>query len=56
MGQLVLSRKVREFITIGENIRVYVTAIQGDKVKLAFEAPKEVSIRRAEIPGKKTEN
>lgn len=46
---LVLSRKVGEEIVIGDNIRVKVVAVQGNKVRLGFEAPNEVVIRREEI-------
>ncbi len=46
---LVLSRKKGERICIGEHIEVSVIAIRGNCVKLAFAAPQDVSIRRAEL-------
>ena len=46
---LVLSRKAGEDILIGNHIAVSVMAIQGKRVKLAFTAPNEVAIRRAEL-------
>jgi carbon storage regulator len=46
---LVLGRKVGDEIVIGENIRVVVVAIRGNQVRLGFEAPREVPIRRREI-------
>jgi carbon storage regulator len=46
---LVLSRKKGETIVIGDNIIVTVVEIAGDKVRLGFEAPKEVTIHRREI-------
>ena len=46
---LVLSRKKDECIYIGENIRVVVVDIRGDKVQLGVEAPKDVSVFRAEV-------
>lgn len=46
---LVLSRKVGEDIMIGNQIAVSVIAIQGKRVRLAFNAPDEVVIRRAEL-------
>lgn len=49
MGALVLSRKVDEKVIIGDDIEVTVVEIRGDKVRLAFTAPKEVSIHRLEI-------
>jgi carbon storage regulator len=46
---LVLQRKVGESITIGGDINVVVTRIQGGRVTLGLEAPKEVSIQRDEL-------
>ena len=51
---LVLSRKKGEtvIITVGtETIRVIVSDIRGDKVRLGFAAPKDVTIHREEIQG-----
>ena len=46
---LVLSRMKNEQIVIGENIIVTVVEICGGKVRLGFEAPREVSVNRREI-------
>ena len=46
---LILSRKKGESIIIDGNIEISVAEIEGDKVKLAFSAPKEISILRQEI-------
>ena len=46
---LVLSRKMNESIVINDNIEVMVVEVRGDKVRLAFVAPREVSIHRREI-------
>ena len=46
---LVLSRKRDEAIVIGDSIVVTVVELRGDKVRLGFEAPKEVPIHRQEI-------
>ena len=46
---LVLTRKVGEQIVIGEDIRVTVVAIRGEKVRLGFTAPDEVPIHREEV-------
>lgn len=45
---LVLSRKAGEQIVIGERIRVTVVQVQGGRVRLGIDAPKEVSINRRE--------
>ena len=46
---LVFSRKLGEEIVIANGIRVTVLETRGDRVKLGFVAPAEVSIRRTEI-------
>ena len=46
---LVLSRKENESIVINENIKIIVAEIQGSKVRLAIEAPKEVPVHRREV-------
>lgn len=47
---LVLSRKENEAVRIGENVVVRVVAVKGQRVRLAFDAPDDVKILRAEIP------
>ena len=46
---LVLSRKKNESIVINDNIVVMVVEIQGGKVRLGIEAPREVTVHRREI-------
>lgn len=46
---LVLTRKSKEAIRIGDNIEISVIAIDGDQVKLGISAPKSVEIHRKEI-------
>ena len=46
---LVLSRKTDEAIVVGENIKVTVLGIDGDKVKLGVEAPISLRIFREEL-------
>ena len=48
-AMLVLSRKRGERIVIGPNIELTVVDICGNKVRLAFDAPRDVSIHRQEI-------
>ena len=49
MAMLVLSRKQDEKIIIGDSITLMVVSIQGDKVRLGIEAPKEITIHREEV-------
>ena len=46
---LVLSRKKNESIVINDNIVVTVVDIRGDKVRLGFDAPKDVPIHRRDV-------
>lgn len=46
---LVLSRKTGERVKIGEDIEVIVQEIRSGRVKLAFQAPRETNIARAEL-------
>lgn len=46
---LCLSRKKNESVMIGDNIRVSVIEIRGDKVRLGFDAPREIPVHRFEV-------
>lgn len=46
---LALTRKAGESIVIGTNIRVQIVAIHGKQVKIAIDAPRDISIRRSEL-------
>ena len=46
---LVLSRKVDEAIVIAGKVRVVVAEVRGDKVRLAVEAPRNVTVDREEV-------
>lgn len=46
---LVLTRKVKETLIIGSQIKITVVAVDGDKVKLAIDAPKDIPILRQEV-------
>jgi carbon storage regulator len=48
---LVLGRKVRETITISDNIRITVLRICGNQVQLGVEAPENIKIIRQELSG-----
>ena len=46
---LILTRKVGESITIGDDIKIQVLEIKGKQVRLGIQAPREFSIHREEI-------
>lgn len=46
---LVISRKTEEVICIGDEIRVKVLEVRGDKVRLGIFAPKNVRVDREEV-------
>jgi carbon storage regulator len=47
---LVLTRKVGETIVVPScGLTVQVLAVQGDKIRLGFTAPRETQIHRAEV-------
>jgi len=48
-NMLVLSRKLGEVITIGDDISVTVLAVDGERVKLGIVAPAEVPVHREEV-------
>lgn len=46
---LVLSRTINESVRIRHDIVVTILSVQGDKVRLGIEAPKELSVHRQEV-------
>lgn len=46
---LVLSRKIDEKIIIDEKITISVIGINGGRVRIGIEAPKDVKVRRQEL-------
>jgi carbon storage regulator len=46
---LVLTRKANQSISLGENIRVTILGVEGDRVSIGIDAPKEVRIFRSEL-------
>ena len=49
MDMLILRRKKNESILIGDNIRVTITECASNGVRLAIEAPKQISVIREEL-------
>jgi carbon storage regulator len=46
---LILSRKTNQQIVIGDNVKLVVVAVNGERVKLEFIAPSNVPIHREEV-------
>ena len=46
---LVLTRKQSQTIVVDDRIKITVLHVAGNQVRLGIEAPREVSIRRAEL-------
>jgi carbon storage regulator len=46
---LILTRKIGECITIGDEIKVFVVDIRGKQVRLGIEAPSHAPIYRQEV-------
>jgi carbon storage regulator len=46
---LVLTRKIGETITIGDEIKIYIQEIRGNQVKLGIVAPPTVAVHREEV-------
>ena len=46
---LVLTRKPNQAIVIGDDVRVVIVSIDRDQVRLGIEAPRQISVHRAEI-------
>lgn len=46
---LVLSRKTNEVITIGDDIRIMIVGVRGEKVRVGIVAPANVKVHRSEV-------
>ncbi|WP_026679183.1 carbon storage regulator CsrA [Fictibacillus gelatini] len=46
---LVLTRKLKEAIQIGDDIEITILGVEGEQVKLGINAPKHIEIHRKEI-------
>jgi carbon storage regulator len=53
---LVLTRRLNEELLIGDDIRVTVLAVKGQRVKLGIEAPADVPIVRPPVRIAKTDD
>ena len=50
MPNLILSRREGETIVIDEIITITLLEVDGKTIRLSIEAPREVNIRRGELP------
>lgn len=46
---LVLSRKENQRIVIGDDIKIVVVSVKGDKVRLGIDAPGNIPVHRQEV-------
>ena len=46
---LVLSRYVDEVICIGDDVRITIVDIRGDRVRIGVDAPRSVAVHREEV-------
>ena len=46
---LVLTRQVGQEIVIGDSIRITITSIKGDKVRVGITAPADIRVDREEV-------
>ena len=46
---LVITRKTAESFIIGDDIRINILGVNGDKIKIGIDAPKNVRIMRSEV-------
>ena len=49
---LVLTRKVKQSLLIGEVATLKILAIKGNQVRIGIDAPKDVTVHREEIYGR----
>lgn len=46
---LVLSRRIGESVVIGDDVTVTILEVRGDVVRVGIDAPRSVSVHRAEL-------
>lgn len=56
MPKLILTRREGETIVINENVTIKFLEVDGKNIRLSIEAPREVNIRRGELPARLPES
>lgn len=46
---LILTRRVSEVLTIGDDIKITILGVKGNQVRIGVAAPKEIEVHREEI-------
>ena len=46
---LVLTRRLREKLIIGENVTVIILGIKGNQIRIGIDAPRDITVNREEI-------
>jgi len=46
---LILTRRISEGLTIGDDITIKILGVKGNQIRLGIDAPKEVSVHREEV-------
>ncbi len=49
MSMLVITRQPGDSFTIGDDVKVIILEVNGDKIKIGIEAPRSVRIMRSEV-------
>lgn len=52
---LILTRRTGEVVHIGDEVKVTILAIVGDRVRVGFDAPRSIAVDRAEVVARKRE-
>lgn len=53
---LVLTRRPSESFTIGNDIKITITQVEGKKVRVGIEAPRELAVVRHDLKGAETDS
>ncbi|MBV8198294.1 MAG: carbon storage regulator CsrA [Candidatus Eremiobacteraeota bacterium] len=46
---LVVTRRIDQSVTIGDDIRVVIVGVEGDHVRLGIDAPQKIPVHRTEL-------